>query len=142
HERVSDGEPDVTFDSRAQLQAQRQRDLQSALERTTDGLSRRRFIELLGASLALAGASACAPPRDRIVPYARQTPEMPVGEPVFYATAHSIGGFADGVLVESNMGRPTKVEGNPQHPSSLGATDAFAQASLLTLYDPNRAQAL
>ena len=114
------------FEDRERLRARRHAALQSALEGTTDGLSRRRFIELLGASLALAGASACAPPRDRIVPYARHYPEMPVGEPLFYATAHTIGGFADGVLVESNMGRPTKVEGNPQHPNSLGATDAFA----------------
>ena len=62
------------------------------------------------------------------------------GKPLFFASAHVLGGFAQGTLVESSMGRPTKIEGNPSHPDSLGATDAFGQASVLTLYDPGRSQ--
>jgi len=131
-------------DQRDELHQQRRELLESALQDKHDALSRRRFIELLGASLALAGASACAPPRDRIVPYVRPPQAGSGGSiaPLFFATAHVLGGYADGVLVESHMGRPTKVEGNPQHLSSLGGTDAFAQASVLGLYDPNRSQAI
>jgi Fe-S-cluster-containing dehydrogenase component len=130
----------MPFDDRHSLQLARQAALEGALARQPDALSRRRFLELLGASLALAGASACAPPRDQIVPYVRPPEDVVPGKPLFFATAHVLGGFADGVLVENQMGRPTKVEGNPQHPASLGGTDAFAQASVLTLYDPNRSQ--
>src|SRR5206468_238471 len=97
-------------------------------------------LELLGASLALAGAAACAPPRDQIVPYVRPPEETVPGKPLYYASAHVLGGYAQGILVESHLGRPTKIEGNPQHPASLGATDAFAQAAILSLYDPRRAQ--
>src|SRR5207248_464 len=66
--------------------------------------------------------------------------EIVPGKPLWYATAMPLGGFGAGVLVESHMGRPTKVEGNPEHPASLGATDVFAQASVLTLYDPDRSK--
>src|SRR6266576_1289092 len=97
--------------------------------------SRRRFLSLMGASIALAGASACTKqPKEVIVPYVRQPEELIPGKPLFYATAMSIAGLAIGVLVESHLGRPTKIEGNPQHPASLGATDPAMQASILTLY--------
>ena len=103
--------------------------------------SRRRFLRLMGASIALAGASACTrQPKEVIVPYVRQPEELIPGKPLFYATAMSVAGIATGVLVESHMGRPTKIEGNPEHPGSLGATDAAMQASILTLYDPDRSQ--
>src|SRR5215831_1316322 len=106
-----------------------------------DAVSRRQFLKYLGASLALAGLSACAQrPDEKIVPYVRQPEDLVPGKPLFYATALPLAGLASGVLVESHMGRPTKVEGNPDHPASLGATDAFAQASTLTLYDPDRSQ--
>src|SRR5437773_7474314 len=106
-----------------------------------DGVSRRQFLQLMGASLALAGLSACTSrPTGTIVPYVRAPEEIVPGKPLFFATAMSLGGFATGLLVESHLGRPTKVEGNPDHPVSLGATDAFAQASGLTLYDPDRSQ--
>src|SRR2546426_10301641 len=106
-----------------------------------DGVSRRQFLQLMGASLALAGLSACTSrPTGTIVPYVRQPEEIVPGKPLFFATAATLGGFATGLLVESHMGRPTKVEGNPDHPASLGATDAFAQASVLGLYDPDRSQ--
>src|SRR5262249_30312329 len=106
-----------------------------------DLVSRRGFLQLMGAALALAGLSACTrQPPEKIVPYVKAPEELLPGKPQFYATAVLLGGFAQGVLVESHMGRPTKIEGNPQHPASLGATDAFAQAAVLTLYDPDRAQ--
>ena len=106
-----------------------------------DPSSRRRFLTLMGASIALAGASACTvQPKELIVPYVRQPEEFVPGIPLFYATSVNVGGMATGVLVESHLGRPTKIEGNPNHPASLGATDAATQASVLTLYDPDRSQ--
>jgi len=107
-----------------------------------ESVDRRTFLKLMGASLALAGlSSACTrQPTERIFPYTRAPEEIIPGVPLFYATAMTLGGFAYGVLVESHMGRPTKIEGNPQHPASLGATDVFTQASILTLYDPDRSQ--
>jgi molybdopterin-containing oxidoreductase family iron-sulfur binding subunit len=107
-----------------------------------DALSRRQFLTVMGASLALAGLSGCSvrpAPQGTIVPYVRQPPEITPGRPLFYATAMTLGA-AVGLLVESHTGRPTKVEGNPDHPASLGATDVFAQASVLGLYDPDRSQ--
>lgn len=106
-----------------------------------DPVSRRQFLKLMGASLAFAGLNACARPSDeKIIPYVRPPEEIVPGKPLFFATAMSLGGFATGLLVESHMGRPTKIEGNPDHPASLGATDVFAQASILTLYDPDRSE--
>ncbi|HTB14880.1 MAG TPA: TAT-variant-translocated molybdopterin oxidoreductase [Bryobacteraceae bacterium] len=106
-----------------------------------DPTSRRRFLTLMGASVALAGASGCTvQPKEVIVPYVRQPEEVVPGNALFYATAMSTAGIATGLLVESHLGRPTKIEGNPQHPASLGATDAFMQASILTLYDPDRSE--
>ncbi len=106
-------------------------------------LSRRRFLQLMGASIALAGTSGCTRnPPEHILPYQRQPEEIIPGKPLFYATALTLGGYARGVLVETHEGRPTKIEGNPQHPASLGATDVFMQAELLTLYDPERSQAV
>ncbi|MBI2897019.1 MAG: 4Fe-4S dicluster domain-containing protein [Deltaproteobacteria bacterium] len=104
---------------------------------------RREFLRLMGASMALAGlgAGACTrQPTEKILPYSSQPEELTPGEPLLYATALTLGGFARGVLVESREGRPTRIDGNPLHPASLGATDAFAQAELLALYDPDRSQ--
>jgi molybdopterin-containing oxidoreductase family iron-sulfur binding subunit len=107
-----------------------------------DDVSRRDFLRLMGASLALAGLNACrpAPVDEKIVPYVNQPEQIVPGQPLFFATAFPLSGVGTGVLVESHEGRPTKIEGNPNHPASLGATDAFAQASILTLYDPDRSQ--
>ncbi len=106
-----------------------------------DGLSRRNFVKVMGASLALAGLSGCViQPAEKIVPYVRQPEELVPGKPLFYATAMTLKGEATGILAKSNEGRPTKIEGNPEHPQSLGATDARAQASLLDMYDPDRSQ--
>jgi molybdopterin-containing oxidoreductase family iron-sulfur binding subunit len=104
-------------------------------------LDRRRFMEMLGATLALAGTAGCkvAQPPERIVPYGGPEYLVP-GEERFFATAFEVGGYGTGILGESNEGRPTKIEGNPGHPASLGATDARAQASVLSLYDPDRSR--
>jgi molybdopterin-containing oxidoreductase family iron-sulfur binding subunit len=112
-------------------------------EAIADPVARRAFLKVMGASLALAGVTACTrQPAEKIVPYVRQPEEMIPGRPLFFATAMSLGGVATGLLVESHEGRPTKVEGNPQHPGSLGATDIFSQAAVLGLYDPDRSQTL
>jgi molybdopterin-containing oxidoreductase family iron-sulfur binding subunit len=111
----------------------------------TNPITRRQFLILMGASLALAGVSGCAvqpAPAKKILPYVRQPVGLVPGKALYYATAMTLGGYATGLLVESHEGRPTKVEGNPQHPASLGATDLFAQASILGLYDPDRSQSV
>lgn len=109
----------------------------------TDPVGRRRFLHLMGASLALAGLAGCTKqPDEAIVPYVKAPEELVPGKPLFFATAVLLSGVANGVLVESHMGRPTKIEGNPEHPASLGATDALAQAAILALYDPDRSQTI
>ena len=106
-----------------------------------DEPTRRHFLKVMGASIALAGLGACVKqPDETIIPYVKAPEEFIPGRPIFFATAHVRGGYATGVLVESHMGRPTKVEGNPDHPASGGGTDQFAQASVLGLYDPDRSQ--
>ncbi len=121
-----------------------QREFPQAASEWHDAVSRRRFLQPMGASLALAGLNACSQqPEEKIGPYVRAPREgMMPGKPLYFATTLTLGGLALGVLAESVMGRPIKIEGNPQHPASLGATDAFAQAAVLTLYDPDRAQAV
>jgi MoCo/4Fe-4S cofactor protein with predicted Tat translocation signal len=105
----------------------------------SDPVSRRNFLKLAGASLALAGLTACGkPPQQQVAPYARAPIGQTPGIPLYYATSLTLDGFATGVLVKNHEGRPTKVEGNPQHPASLGATDIYAQAEILSLYDPDR----
>ena len=95
----------------------------------------------MGASLGLAGMTGCVRlPLEPIVPYVRQPEGVIPGRPMYYATAITLGGYASPLLVESHLGRPTKIEGNDLHPASLGGTDIFAQASLLGLYDPDRSQ--
>ncbi len=108
-----------------------------------DPAGRRQFLKLMGASIALAGATACTrQPAESIVPYVRQPEELIPGKPLSYATAMPHGGYATPVLATSHEGRPTKIEPNPEHPSFHGGTDVFAQAAILTLYDPDRSKAL
>ena len=108
-----------------------------------DPVGRRKFIKLMGASLALAGFAACTrQPAEHILPYVRQPEEIVPGRPLFFATAMPLAGYAIGLLAESHEGRPTKIEGNKDHPASLGATDVYSQASVLGLYDPDRSQSL
>lgn len=112
-----------------------------ALDEARDPVARRDFLKLMGAALGLAGLSACTrAPAEEIVPYVVQPPEVTPGRPRFYASALTLDGYATGVLVESHEGRPTKIEGNPDHPASLGASGVFEQASVLALYDPSRAR--
>jgi MoCo/4Fe-4S cofactor protein with predicted Tat translocation signal len=111
--------------------------------RDWEPLSRRGFLKVMGASLALAGVGGCAwQPAEKIVPYVEQPEAIVPGKPLFFATAFPRNGYAMGVVAESQMGRPVKIEGNEKHPASKGATDAFAQASILGLYDPDRSQAV
>lgn len=108
---------------------------------TPEGMDRRRFLQLMGASLALGGLAACGPAPDTAVPYVFQPETIVPGIPRWYATSVCLGGYAQPVLGRTHVGRPTKLEGNPDHPASLGRCDAFTQAAILRLYDPDRAPA-
>ena len=106
-------------------------------------LGRRDFLKLMGASLALAGLAACVPQSAaKILPYTKPPDGMVPGQSVYFASTMVQDGYAKGVLIETTMGRPIKIEGNPKHPVSLGSTDIFMQASLLELYDPDRAKSV
>jgi len=106
-------------------------------------VSRRNFLQLAAASLGLAGLTACTrQPIEHIVPYVRQPEELLPGRPLFFATSVNVGGVAEPVLAETHEGRPTKLEGNAEHPASSGASSALVQASILGLYDPDRSQAV
>ncbi|UCE65228.1 MAG: TAT-variant-translocated molybdopterin oxidoreductase [Candidatus Zixiibacteriota bacterium] len=115
------------------------------LERYRDGngepdnsFSRRSFLLLMGASLALAGLAGCRRPVEKIIPYVSQPEEIIPGVPNYYATSMPFGNSAYGLIVECHEGRPTKIEGNPAHPSTMGSSDILIQASILGLYDPDR----
>lgn len=114
------------------------REFQDGAAELKSPLGRRSFMSLMGASLALAGLSGCRRPEENILPYTKAPEDMVMGLPTYYATAIPVGSAVYGVLVESNEGRPTKIEGNPLHPMSLGATNSYVQASILELYDPDR----
>lgn len=123
--------------------SRRAAELSIALDDASDPMARRDFLTRMGAAIALAGLGACTrAPRQEIVPYVVQPPEVTPGVARYYATAQALDGYAVGLLAESHEGRPTKIEGNPEHPASLGAAGAFEQASVLSLYDPSRARAV
>jgi MoCo/4Fe-4S cofactor protein with predicted Tat translocation signal len=106
-----------------------------------NGFSRRDFMKIMGASLALAGLTGCVKqPDEKIIPYVKQPEILVPGKPLYLATAATLNGYATGVLATSHMGRPTGIAGNPDHPASLGSADVFALASILSLYDPDRSQ--
>ncbi len=106
-----------------------------------EGFERRNFLKLMGASLAFGGLTGCTiQPEEKIVPWVRAPENVIPGRPVYYATAIAVDGAAVGLLAESHMGRPTKLDGNPQHPASLGASHPTVQAAILDLYDPDRSQ--
>lgn len=108
-----------------------------------DPVSRRNFLKVMGASFALMGLNACTrQPREEIIPYVQQPEAIVPGKPLYFATSMPMHGVGLGVLARSNEGRPTKIEGNPDHPASMGGTDIFAQASILSLYDPDRSKTI
>jgi len=103
-------------------------------------VSRRKFMSLMGASMALAGLTSCRRPVEKIIPYVIKPEEIIPGKPQYYATNMPFGTESFGLLVESHEGRPTKIEGNKQHPASGGSSNVFMQAEMLNLYDPDRSQ--
>src|SRR4051812_15048333 len=103
---------------------------------------RREFLKVMGASLLLAGLGGCAEERsDLALPYVNQPETITPGVPRYYATALCFDGYAQPVLATTYSGRPTKLDGNPDHPVTRGRSDAFTQAAILQLYDPDRSQA-
>jgi molybdopterin-containing oxidoreductase family iron-sulfur binding subunit len=135
---------------RSLAQIEDQPEYRSALEREfpegasvlTEAVTRRDMMMLLGASLSLAGLSGCRRPVEEIVPFVTAPEEIVPGIPRQYATTMPFGRSAYGLIVESHEGRPTKIEGNPSHPSTLGASSSRVQASVLGLYDPDRSQSV
>jgi len=107
----------------------------------TDPHTRRAFIKVMGASIALAGVSGCAiRTPEKIVPWVKAPENVVPGRPQFFASTMTMNGLGTGILVESHSGRPTKIDGNPDHPASLGSSDIFMQAASLSLYDPDRSK--
>ena len=107
----------------------------------TDQVSRRSFLRVMGASIALAGFASCRKPVQKILPYSRQPEDMVLGESLFYATSMPFQDSVTGLLITNREGRPLKIEGNPEHPASLGRTNIYHQASILGMYDPDRSRA-
>jgi molybdopterin-containing oxidoreductase family iron-sulfur binding subunit len=105
-----------------------------------DGNSRRSMLKIMAASFGLAGLAACSRPEVRLAPQARGRYDYIPGAPYNYTSVFSLGDHASGVIVQTNEGRPSKIEGNPDHPASMGAATALAQASLLGVYDPDRSK--
>jgi MoCo/4Fe-4S cofactor protein with predicted Tat translocation signal len=104
---------------------------------------RRSALKLMAAAFAMVGLGGCDwVPEGTLIPAVTAPPNIIPDRPNFYATANALDGYATGAVVKHQMGRPIKVEGNPRHPPSLGATDVFAQAQVLDFYDPDRAWAI
>jgi molybdopterin-containing oxidoreductase family iron-sulfur binding subunit len=105
-------------------------------------VSRRSFMQLLGSTAGAAGVAGCVQPLEKAVPFVKRPVEVTPGIPLHFATTHTIEGYASGLIVESYEGRPTKIEGNPDHPDNRGALRGYEQALLLGLYDNDRAKEL
>ncbi len=117
-----------------------EKEFPSSASEILDGNSRRTVLKLMAASFGLAGLTACTRPVEHVLPNSKGVDDYIPGAAYFYSTVMSMGGHTSGLLVEAHDGRPTKIEGNPDHPSSLGAATALAQGSLLNLYDPDRSR--
>ncbi len=115
-----------------------EREFPAGASEMLDGKSRRNVLKLMAASFGLAGLAACRRPVEHILPYAKAVEDLIPGQAYYYSSVMTLGGQATGLLVETHDGRPTKIEGNPDHPVSLGAATAMQQASILGLYDPDR----
>jgi len=122
--------------------AQNEKEFAEGAEELKDGFSRRNFLQIMGASVALAGFAACRRPVQVIVPYVRQPEDIVAGIPIEYATSMPFQDVLHGVVVENYEGRPTKLQGNKDQSSSLGGTSLFGQASILGLYDPDRSRSV
>jgi MoCo/4Fe-4S cofactor protein with predicted Tat translocation signal len=116
------------------------REFQDGASELTDGLSRKSFLQIMGASIALAGLASCRRPIEKILPYHQQPEQSVIGNPLYYATAMPFGGYLTGIIAESKEGRPTKLEGNPDQDASNGKSNIFQQSAILGLYDPDRAR--
>ena len=113
---------------------------QHALE-WVDSVSRRGFMKLMGASIALAGLTGCTKqPDEPIYPYVKQPEDLVLGKPIYFATAHPFPMGSVPLLVKSEAYRPIKVDGNPEHPMNHGTSDAYTQGTLLGMYDPDRSK--
>src|SRR5258705_2435281 len=119
-----------------------EREFQEGASELPEGITRREMMTLVGASLSLAGLAGCRRPVEEIVPYVAPPEEVVPGVPRYYATTMPFHRSAYGLIVESHEGRPTKIEGNPAHPSTLGGSSSRVQASVLGLYDPDRSQSI
>lgn len=115
-----------------------EKEFPSGAHEMSNPVTRRNFMHIMGASAALAGLTACRMPKEKIVPFVTSPENLTPGTPKYYATSMNIGSHVQGLLVKSTEGRPTYIQGNDKHPSSLGAPGLFAQASILSLYDPDR----
>jgi MoCo/4Fe-4S cofactor protein with predicted Tat translocation signal len=130
------------FEDHPEFRAALQREFPEGASELTDGITRRDMMMLVGASLSLAGLAGCRRPIEEIVPFVAAPEDTVPGIPRYYATTMPFRRSAYGLIVESHEGRPTKIEGNPSHPSTLGASSARIQASVLGLYDPDRSQSV
>ena len=130
------------IEDRPEFRAVLEREFPEGASELPEGVTRRDMMMLLGASLSLAGLAGCRRPVEEIVPYVTAPEEIVPGIPRYYATTMPFRRSAYGLIVESHEGRPTKIEGNPSHPSTLGASSSRVQASVLGLYDPDRSQSV
>ncbi len=130
------------LEQRPESRAFLEREFPEGASELPEGVTRREMMMLLGASLSLSGLAGCRRPAEEIVPYAAAPEDIVPGIPRYYATTMPFRRSAYGLIVESHEGRPTKVEGNPSHPSTLGASSSRVQATVLGLYDPDRSQAV
>jgi molybdopterin-containing oxidoreductase family iron-sulfur binding subunit len=128
------------IEDRPEFRAALEREFPTGASELPEGITRRDMMMLVGASLSLAGLAGCRRPVEEIVPYVITPEDTVPGIPKYYATTMPFGRSAYGLVVESHEGRPTKIEGNPSHPASLGASSTRIQASVLGLYDPDRSQ--
>jgi molybdopterin-containing oxidoreductase family iron-sulfur binding subunit len=130
------------IEDRPEFRAALEREFPEGASELPEGVTRREMMMLLGASLSLAGLAGCRRPVEEIVPFVNAPEDMVPGIPRYYATTMPFRRSAYGVIVESHEGRPTKIEGNPSHPSTLGGSSSLVQASVLGLYDPDRSQSV
>ncbi|MEX1063337.1 MAG: TAT-variant-translocated molybdopterin oxidoreductase [Balneolaceae bacterium] len=119
-----------------------EREFPEGASELTDQVSRRSFLRVMGASIALAGFASCRRPVQKIIPYTEMPENLVQGVPLHYATAKPFQDSLSGLLVENTDGRPTKIEGNESHPENRGRTNIYDQAEILNLYDPDRSRSV